>query len=161
MAGSGIEQLFLALMVTWKYCPDPSQIDSYRKIVNKHYDRKLADLFETIVSVQKASLLTWDRKYRFPFNLVRRGERIILYGAGPAGQEAARQAALSDWVTCAGCIDFRYDKFSDLHVQSPDMIRTVSDIILVVMSRLNYIAQPVRKTRIDSLRTRRPESLWS
>ncbi len=129
-----VEQLFLALMVTWKYSPDPSQIDSYRRIVNTYYDRKLIDLFETIVSVQRASVLTWKKEYRFPFNLVKRGERIILYGAGPAGQEAVRQMAETDWVDCAGRIDFRYDMYPDLRVQSPDIIRTIDfDRIVIII----------------------------
>ncbi len=91
------------------------------------------DLFESIVSVQQASLLTWKEKYRFPFNLMRSGEKIILYGAGPAGRAAYEQLMQTDWVRCIGWIDSRYGTLPDPRVQSPDIIRTADFDRIVIL----------------------------
>ena len=50
MTRENVENVFLALMLTWHYLPDENEIKIYRDFYNEHYPAKLVDIFNECVA---------------------------------------------------------------------------------------------------------------
>ena len=94
--------------------------------------------------------------YLFPFPYVRKGEDIILYGAGTYGQRLYRFLERTGFCRVTAWVDRNYKEFSEmgLPVQSPEVLRELSFDAIVIA---NTYARS-RKGLYQELVQRYPES---
>ena len=74
----------------------------------------------------------------FPFEKVRAGSRILIYGAGAAGQECLRQMLLTGYAEVVGFLDRNADKISNLvvPVYRPEKLQELDyDVVIVAFQK--------------------------
>ena len=79
-------------------------------------------------------------KYEFPTNLIQKGKRIVLYGAGNVGQEYNRWIEQTNYVDLVAWVDQNYKDITkgadnrEIIVQNPDTVTTIEyDLILIAV----------------------------
>ncbi len=139
-----IDQVFLALMTTWKTIPDDRQISSYRNSIKKAYGEEYREWFDIIEDIQKASILSWDYSYRLPFQSFARNERIALYGAGKVGQEFMRQVSQTGWPQISCWVDKKYGEKPWYKIDSPETLKEHEYDRIVIAVKDPYIAGKIK-----------------
>lgn len=78
-----------------------------------------------------------EYKFLFPFEKVRVGSDIIIYGAGIMGQAYLRQMQLTNYCHVVGMVDRNYKKYqnSPVSVHAPNKIHTLSFDYVVIALR--------------------------
>ena len=74
--------------------------------------------------------------YIFPYHLFRRGERVVIYGAGNVGRDFVRQLASQDYVRLVAIADKRWQtaNIPRVHVLAPEQLRGIeADAILIAV----------------------------
>lgn len=75
------------------------------------------------------------RKYLFPFDRVKQGSRIVLYGAGKVGQAYKWQIERINYCKVVGWIDRNYEQLSSRQIESVDNINDmVYDVIVIAIA---------------------------
>ena len=59
---ANIENVFLALMLTWHYLPNDNEIKIYRDFYNKHYPAKLVEIFDEAVRLNRGNVVFTQKK---------------------------------------------------------------------------------------------------
>ena len=84
--------MFSALLITWQYFPDCSQITLYRQAMEKYYDSQLMELFDMAAKLNKRTLsqkrvmdkITSSSIQEF-LEKLRNKKNIFIYGCGVYG----------------------------------------------------------------------------
>lgn len=156
-----VDQIFLALVITWKYALEKVQFASYSRTITKYYGKEYSDYFQLICKVQEMSVITWDRKkYRFPFGKITRDNMcIILYGAGKVGQEYMKQVSMCDRIQCVGWVDRNYDKMPMLRVDDPKiMLERDYDLIVIAIENEKVALEIIDE--LEGMGIERNKILW-
>jgi predicted O-methyltransferase YrrM len=119
-----IENVFSALIVTWKYIPPTNQLEAYRKWYSKFYDKELLEEYEESIRLNMATI-DYNEKYtkemlRYVFefcNDIKGRKNVYIYGCGVYGKKLCRLLE-SDGILVKGYI------VSD-NQEKPDMDRNV------------------------------------
>lgn len=92
-----IIDLFYLLSFTWAYIPEKNMLNDYRNIYARHYDKMCLEIYDIAVTINQKIDRRMElakniheeniNKYRFPYNEISRGGKIVLYGAGGVGRE--------------------------------------------------------------------------
>lgn len=111
--------------------------------------------------------------FLFPFEKVEKESKVIIYGAGEAGQCYWDQIKLSDYCTCETMIDINYKKFRemDLPVYGLEYLKTlvfdyiivaIEDSVVAEKAAGNLLKQGVdeKKIIISSARRLLPQICW-
>ena len=111
--------------------------------------------------------------FLFPFEKVEKESKVIIYGAGEAGQCYWDQIKLSDYCTCETMIDINYKKFRemDLPVYGLEYLKTlvfdyiivaIEDSVVAEKAAGNLLKQGVdeKKIIISSDRRLLPQICW-
>lgn len=73
--------------------------------------------------------------FAFPYNLVPKGTRVMIYGAGNVGKSYVNALKLTDYAEIAGWTDKKYDSIKEyhgVHLTSPEQIKeTEFDLLLI------------------------------
>lgn len=93
-SGKHIRDVFSSLAYTWKYMPPEEQLRKYMRIIEKHYDRKMVDLLERIVSAQKRTVKEKEIKTeagrfvleKISTQLKKDSSAVVIYGCGHFGE---------------------------------------------------------------------------
>jgi len=133
-----IENVFSALMVTWKYIPDSEQIDLYRRYLSKYYSNDLMDEFNAAVKLNKNTLLRKqlaDRNGLYSISkLLKRLENkknIFIYGCGKFGRTLVNLLEsfgiqIEGYVVSDNqmkpCVDKRVEYISDIDTQKSTLV---------------------------------------
>lgn len=70
----------------------------------------------------------------FPFDKIKRGSNVILYGAGENARKLWRMNQETSWCKIVACVDQKYEKIDDfpIHVDSPTVLCEISyDYVLI------------------------------
>ena len=88
-----IDDVFNALMITWKYLPSECELEMYRAFYSKYYNEKTMLIFDTAVlynfntyKVAKDNLLV-QFKMMYDFVDELKAKKIYIYGCGFYGQK--------------------------------------------------------------------------
>lgn len=88
-----IEDVFRALLVTWRYDLTEIEVTLYKNHYFLHYPQNLVDLFDLACMLNKKSLTNAGNRQRnklllaMQFTISLKGKKIFLYGAGVWGQK--------------------------------------------------------------------------
>lgn len=88
-----IDNVFSALMVTWKYLPGPSEINLYRDAYNKYYTSENLKMFDMALEMNKKSVLRKANlkldEFLKIYKLINgmNGKRVYVYGHGNYGRQ--------------------------------------------------------------------------
>ena len=100
---------------------------------NSEVKKQLRRLFFDLV--QGSMVFMGERQdfFLFPYELIEKGSRIIIYGAGMVGRSYYRQIRVNNYCSITGMCDKNYDYyFSDVLVSPPSIIeKTEFDYILI------------------------------
>lgn len=85
--------------------------------------------------------------YLFPYHLFRRGEKILIYGAGNVGREFYLQAVSSGYVECTGILDRQANKrrADGLPVHLPEDILFMEYDAVLIAVQDKSLAESIRK----------------
>lgn len=117
-----IENVFLALSISWYYMFPDKIMNAYLKSIKKHYKKELVELFDTICFMNRNSYIEQKLKYKFPFELICRDENIIIYGAGRVGQDYVKQIVASGYCNIKKWVDRNYKEMSVYRIECPEEI---------------------------------------
>lgn len=96
---------------------------------------------------QYVELIEKDGTYLFPFELVKCGSNVIIYGAGNVGKAFYRQVKHSCFCNILAWVDEKYQK-KGMRIDNPNMIfSSTYDYIVIAINDKN-IAQKVKKELI-------------
>lgn len=103
-----------------------------------------------------------ERQYRFPFELISRGSRIVIYGAGNVGKSYFKRFYDSNYGEIAGWVDKNYQSISrsGYYVTSPDEIRDMTFDYIVIAIEKENVAQNV-KTFLNSMAIPIEKIVWT
>lgn len=87
-----IENLFSALMITWRYMPDSKQIAIYKEWFSKNYPDELLEEFDAAVELNKTTISRYSESYnlRNVYEFVKSLEdkdNVYIYGCGFYGEK--------------------------------------------------------------------------
>lgn len=100
----------------------------------------LNDVLEKSISKRDAI----PKKYAlFPFELVNRGARIVLYGAGKVGRDYAIQIQHSGYCDLVAIVDRNYEKISG--VLQPQVLPKLEFDVIVLATTIENIANSMRR----------------
>lgn len=82
-------------------------------------------------------------RHLFPFDMVEKGSKIVIYGAGLVGQDYVRQLKSMPYAEILCVIDRNREirQLLDIPVISPDCISTVTDYNYIVIAVTKYAAE--------------------
>lgn len=132
-----IIDLFWLLTMSWRYLPNDNMLNSYKNIFSKWYGKDLIDLFDMAVISNKRyvthiEMLRYDEKY-FPYDKIRQGSKIILYGAGYSGRQIKRICDTLNYCSIVGWVDGKYQNIEE-NIESPEIISEKdADYILIAV----------------------------
>lgn len=89
--------------------------------------------------------------YLFPYHLVEKGSKIILYGAGNAGKNFVKQIAITEWCEVIGIIDRNANDrlIRDIEIHTIDWIDNVKFDYIVITQVNDKIQQEVKLELIN------------
>lgn len=82
----GVINLFLTLMITWNLCTPTDLWEQYRKAVKEHYDEEYLELFDKAIIMNKKMITRPNNNAILPYDKIKRGSRVVLYGADSIGR---------------------------------------------------------------------------
>lgn len=88
-----IDDVFHALMITWKYLPDTRELELYRNHYEKYYNSKQLYIFDEAVRNNSNTYKATERKalndFRILFEFVQKlyGKKVYIYGNGFYGKK--------------------------------------------------------------------------
>ena len=95
----------------------------------------------------------------FPYDLVKKDETLILYGAGKVGQSYYKQIENNKYCKIKNWVDLTVTMVNNIRIQKPDMV-SYSDIDHVVIAVLNYKVASEIKTYLISLGVDENKIIW-
>ena len=84
-----IIDVFSSLSITWFYMPEKQEIESYKRIINMHYEKEFGQLFDQMVEMNRTTLegKIIDDGYLVPFHkMLTEYPHVLFYGAGKYGR---------------------------------------------------------------------------
>ena len=118
--------------MTWRYIPPYADLLAYGSRIRDCYPEELYKLF------RNSLWMNTRMKYRCPCDLIKKGERIVLYGAGNVGQEYCRWINETHYVELAAWVDMNHEELGKTvsigteQIQSPEIISSLEfDHILI------------------------------
>lgn len=115
------------------------QLEQYTKTM-------LSPMIESIYGVK-----IYRPVYLFPFHQVRKGSRVIIYGAGIVGRSYVDCIKTGEYVTLTAWVDRNYKDRSQLQgVESPDMIYSREFDTLIIAIENAGIAKEVKKNLLEN-----------
>lgn len=120
-----VGDIFLSLLVTWRYMPTKEQIKSYGDSIRKNYNNDYRKIFEASIELNEANTIVKNQIYEFPFYYLPQKCDVVLYGAGVVGQAFLSQAKKKDGINIVRWIDADAEKMG---VYGIDGITTLRDL---------------------------------
>ena len=96
--------------------------------------------------------IEYDPIYLFPFELIEKGSRVIIFGAGKVGTSYKRCLLSSEYATMLGWVDNNYKKLSNEKnvIESPDILQKKEMDYIVVAIEEKEIASNIQDYLIKS-----------
>lgn len=90
-------------------------------------------------------------KYLFPFEKVKYGSRILIYGAGDVGQEYLKQMLITNYANVVAFIDRAWDRYPMMVVPiyAPETVDKLIYDYVVLAFKMGNFAEDVKKKLID------------
>lgn len=88
-------------------------------------------------------------RHVFPYHLFKRGDRILLYGAGDVGLQFYYQAQHDQYVDVVGLVDINADKIGSPAQKPAEISKFVYDYVLICIEREN-VAKEVKKNLMEN-----------
>lgn len=151
-----ISNMFLALLLTWNYLPDGKQIAGYRKVIEEFYDESLVQIFDASLELNKRchkknkSCAIENLAYLFPFSRVRRGAKIILFGAGKVGRSYKWQNDNLKYCNIIKWVDSSYQSIDIAGVTAPNEINDVEYDFIVIATTMEKYAKEIKLFLLES-----------
>ena len=96
-----------------------------------------------------------DNTFLFPFEKIKKGAKILIYGAGEFGQLYLRQMLLTNYCLVVGFVDRNYKRYNlkKYHVYSPDEIKDVDfDYIVIAIKSKEGLPEIYRTLESNGVR---------
>ena len=136
--------ILLSLTITWKYMPSEEQLKTYRNVLDKYYGEERLHVFDLIVTNQRNALVAKNKKWRFPFAIVKPKEKIVIYGAGKVGREFYYQAYHSKYCEIVAWVDINFERMPQYRVESVSSLKDIRYDRIVIAIENEEIAQEIR-----------------
>ena len=120
-----IGDVFMALLVTWRYMPTSNQLQVYREYVRENYAEELCRIFDASIELNEADIIVKNQMYEFPFYYLPPKCRIILYGAGVVGQAFIMQIKKKEGIKVIRWIDADADNMGIFGIDNIDVIKDI------------------------------------
>lgn len=115
------------------------QLEQYTKVL-------LAPIIESIYGVK-----IYRPVYLFPFSQVRKGSRVIIYGAGIVGRSYVNCIKAGEYVTLAGWVDRNYKERNELQgVESPEIIFSREFDTLIIAIENERTVEKVKRFLLEN-----------
>lgn len=123
--------------------------DNMRQQAELYITELLLKGINSLLGFQRRNLLWFDPYW---LDQIPAGSKIILYGAGEAGEKCRQQILEKQCLQYMGCVDFRYDKFRDsnLIVDSPEILKAVEYDYIVITIKNKVKAEQVKEKLRES-----------
>lgn len=107
----------------------------------------------------KVRNLLWFDPYWL--DMIPDGSRVVLYGAGEAGEKCHKQLASRNNLYYEGCVDFGYERVCDgtLHAQPPEMLKKWNYDYILITIKNSGKAEQVKK-QLEELGIVPEKILW-
>lgn len=138
---------FKKLFMLYSYLEDKFQGMAQSKELIKQLD------YFYIYSVEFGKLkyndITFEKMYLFPFDRVKAGSKIVLYGAGRVGHTFYKQIGRIHFCEVICWVDYHYDIYCDSTIQPPDVIRNIIFDSIVIAIESKTTSQEVKRYLMD------------
>ena len=115
------------------------QLEQYTKTM-------LAPMIESIYSVKM-----YRPVYLFPFHQVRKGSRVVIYGAGIVGRSYVDCIKAGEYAALAGWVDKNYKEKNQLYgVESPDIIFSREFDVLIIAIENERTVEKVKRFLLEN-----------
>lgn len=102
------------------------------------------------------------KTYTFPFDLVKKDSRVILYGAGAVGQEFYRQVKQISYAEIVLRVDQNYESYSLYDLKHPSVLnKDVEYDYIVIANASPYIAKEIRDYLLSMSGVDGAKIVWS
>ncbi len=149
-----IGNVFYALTMTWSYMPADQILERYRQILKKHYSQELLRYYDTAVSnnqricerTRLAKVMDGQElpeiRYEFPYSLVPKKSKIVIYGAGIVGCDIyAVQSILKEYSITAW-VDKNFEILDNQEIKPPQFLKNCEfDFIVVAVEKMNIFKE--------------------
>ena len=117
----------------------------YKKKYVKQLDYFFASSARYRMRIYGNNMIKNRYEYMFPFDIVERGSKVIVYGAAEKGQEYVEQIKRTGYVELVRWVDKNYKKYQSMGVTSPNCI-CKSDNAKYVLLAVKYkeVAKKIR-----------------
>lgn len=85
--------------------------------------------------------------YLFPFNKVKQGAKVIIYGAGNVGQDYLQQIRMTKYCEVVSVVDQAYMELAG--VQSPEILRKTDCDYVILAAHFSPVRESMKKTVLE------------
>ena len=88
-----IQDVFRALLISWRYIPDQEQLSIYREEYKKHYTNWQVEVFDRAIELNKGTVNRWKQRNKsaikdiMNFAASVQGKNVFIYGCGFYGKK--------------------------------------------------------------------------
>lgn len=154
-----IENVFLSLLVPWEYIPDEKQLKGYRSVYAQNYNDKLLEIFDKAMAINIAHpKINIRTTWMFPFDLVDKKSKVILFGAGAVGREFVKQIEHTRYCDIVAVVDNDIKK-QDYSVVSPtELGKLTFDFVIVAIKGKDTAAKII--AQLSMMGISREKIIW-
>lgn len=146
-----IGDLFLALLVYWKYMPEERFLLEYKRIIKEYYNSYLNRLFDAAIELNRCDIIVRDKRWQFPFYWIPENAKVVIYGAGNVGKEFVFQIKKQKSIKIVKWVDQNYCNIAVPWVENVDVLLSVHedeyDCIVIAVENKS-IAEEIKKQLI-------------
>ena len=83
--------------------------------------------------------------YRFPYNLIKNGSKILIYGAGNIGKSYINELKMTGYAEIVGWADKKYDRIKEYHgvsIIAPEQIKEIQfNVLLIAVGDITVVKE--------------------
>lgn len=153
-----MENVFRSLLLTWKYVPENNQMGLYDEAIRSNYSHDLYNIFIEAWDLNKKSSQDMKdmRTYFFPYHLIERKSKVIIYGGGKVGRAYREQIRQNQYCEVIKWIDDNYLTLNNSELSAVESIRDTNfDKVLIAVNDENEIKQIQSKLKKIGVRRKK------
>ncbi|TAH69976.1 MAG: glycosyltransferase [Anaerolineaceae bacterium] len=100
------------------------------------------------------------KEYLFPFEMIDRGSRIVLYAAGNVGNKFYSQIRKTNYCNIIAWVDKNVKKVGDMHIHAPEVIDMINCDYIVIAVENKLVAEKIKRVLIEDFFVEPNNIVW-
>ena len=140
------------------------QKSEFRDVLMPQLDRFILEMFlKNLQPIYHVPMQFQHEQYLFPFEHVKTGSKVVLYGAGKVGREFYKQIAASSYCEIIAWVDSNFAslKNAESGIKAPELIKEISFDYIIIAVLSENAAQEIKKLLTYSYKISKEKIIWS